>query len=309
MAHRHRVRGRYRGALLAAAVAALGVLPATGAAAASRVPACRVGDAPAPYQAKSQFRVTILDTWFRLPASYAPPVASVRQAGFPSGGSVRRDVIPDLRALRAAARAAGLPIGITSAYRSASTQAWTFAHWVRVGGYAQAIRTSARPGHSEHQLGTAIDFTIPGALQPWRYADWGRTRTGSWLRANAWRFGFVLSYPPGEYARSCYSYEPWHYRWVGRELARRIDASGLVPRVWLWRNAAPAPRPSPTPEPEPTLTPTPTPTPEPEPEPEPALPSKQVPEPTPTPEPTHDPTLPWPGDAQTGSPGAVTAAP
>ena len=259
MSERHRVFRKGRGQLLAGVVAVVvatvGVSPAVQAVATSGVPACRVGDASAPYQAKSEFRFTILDTWYRLPASYVPPLASVRQAGFPSGGSVRREVIGDLRALRSAARAAGIPIGIVSAYRGASAQAWTFAQGVRVGGYARAIRTNARPGHSEHQLGTAIDFAIPGAPRPWYYADWGHSRTGAWLRANAWRFGLVLSYPPGQSARSCYSYEPWHYRWVGGELARQIHASRLVPREWLWRNAAAALRPTPAPTPEPTPTP------------------------------------------------------
>jgi D-alanyl-D-alanine carboxypeptidase len=54
------------------------------------------------------------------------------------------------------------------------------------------------------------------------------------MAANAWRYGFVMSYPRGAYDASCYDYEPWHYRYVGRDLAARIAASARVPRQVLW---------------------------------------------------------------------------
>ncbi|MBA4169012.1 MAG: D-alanyl-D-alanine carboxypeptidase family protein, partial [Chloroflexi bacterium] len=63
--------------------------------------------------------------------------------------------------------------------------------WVGVGGYEQALRTSARAGHSEHQLGTAIDVTSEGGQAPWEYADWASTPAGTWMADNAWRYGFV----------------------------------------------------------------------------------------------------------------------
>jgi D-alanyl-D-alanine carboxypeptidase len=272
---RHRRPGAGLLSLLLAAVLVATALAPPATAAAGSLPACRLGDRLTEWRLPRHFRVTVLDWWYRLPAAYRPPLASVGRAGFPSGGSVRPDVIPDLRALRRAARAAGVPLGILSAYRSASTQAAVFRSWVAVGGYDQALRTSARSGHSEHQLGSALDFTIPGAARPWLYADWGTTRTGRWLRANAWRHGFVMSYPPGARSRTCYDYEPWHFRWVGREIAARVRASGQPLRAWLWRNGDGYvnPTPTPTPTPEPTPTPTPEPTPEPE------------PTPTPTPEP------------------------
>ncbi len=165
--------------------------------------------------------------------------------------------------------------------------------------------TSARAGHSEHQLGTAIDFTIPGLARPWYYADWGRTRTGAWLRSNAWRYGFVLSYPAGGTARSCYAYEPWHYRWVGRDsrdgsapaASSRATGCGGMPRRSFARRPrrrrhrrrhrrplpadAHADEPMPTPTPEPIPTPMPTPTPEPIPTPMPTPESVATPGPSP----------------------------
>jgi D-alanyl-D-alanine carboxypeptidase len=132
------------------------------------------------------------------------------------------------------ARAAGARLGVVSGYRSHAQQAATFQYWVDVAGYEAALRSSARAGHSEHQLGTTLDFTTDGGPAPWEYADWATTREGAWMAANAWRYGFVMSYPRGSFAETCYDYEPWHYRYVGRELAARINASGLVPRLVLW---------------------------------------------------------------------------
>jgi D-alanyl-D-alanine carboxypeptidase len=70
---------------------------------------------------------------------------------------------------------------------------------------------------------------------PWDYADWGATAAGAWMRDNAWRYGFVMSYPAGRQAVTCYAYEPWHFRYIGRELAAKVHASGLTLREWIWR--------------------------------------------------------------------------
>lgn len=137
---------------------------------------------------------------------------------------IRRIVFADLAALRDAARTAGHRLVIVSAYRSYAQQEATFAYWVSVGGYEQALRTSARPGHSEHQLGTTLDFG-DGSAAPWEYADWAATPTGGWLARHAPEYGFVMTYPRGRSAVTCYDYEPWHYRWVGRDVAMRVTAS------------------------------------------------------------------------------------
>jgi len=61
------------------------------------------------------------------------------------------------------------------------------------------------------------------------------TPAGAWMAEHAWEFGFVMSYPRGSFAQTCYDYESWHYRYVGRALAADIRASGLTPREFLWR--------------------------------------------------------------------------
>jgi D-alanyl-D-alanine carboxypeptidase len=179
--------------------------------------------------------ISLLDTIYHLPASYAPAdLVDSGTAGVNGGYLVRTLLAEDLEAMAADARAAGAPIQLVSGYRSHAQQQATFDYWVSVGGYEQALRTSARAGHSEHQLGTAIDVTSEGGLAPWEYADWAATPAGAWMAANAWRYGFVMSYPRGSFDLTCYDYEPWHYRYVGRSLAADIHASGLTPRQVLW---------------------------------------------------------------------------
>ena len=100
-----------------------------------------------------------------------------------------------------AARAAGARLAVQSAFRSYSTQKSTFAYWSRVSGYSAALRSSARAGHSEHQLGTTVDFRSYGGSAPWYYRDWGTTKAGAWLKKNAWKYGFVMSLPEGQVER------------------------------------------------------------------------------------------------------------
>ena len=92
---------------------------------------------------------------------------------------------------------AGARLAVQSAFRSYSTQKSTFAYWSRVSGYTAALKSSARAGHSEHQLGTTVDFRSYGGSAPWYYSDWGNTKAGAWLKKNAWKYGFIMSYPKG----------------------------------------------------------------------------------------------------------------
>ena len=199
------------------------------------LPDCAYMDVLTPHHGIGDWEITLLDTIYRLPAGYAPSdLVDSSSAGVNGGYALRSFVAAELREMAAAARAAGSPIGLVSGYRSFAQQQSTFDYWVGVGGYDQALLTSARAGHSEHQLGTAIDVTSEGGAAPWEYADWATTPAGGWMAANAWRYGFVMSYPAGGFDRTCYAYEPWHYRYVGRDLAARIVADGRTPREVLW---------------------------------------------------------------------------
>lgn len=209
----------------------------TPAAAFQPLPACRYVDIPTRFKRYGDWRKTLVDTNLRLPSGYRPrDLVSVRTANIEGDGLVRRVAIDDLRAMARAARRAGAGIAVRSAFRSYSQQVAVFNGWVARSGYRQALLYSARPGHSEHQLGTTIDFrSASSATPPWGYSDWATTRSGAWMQRNAWKYGWVLSYPRGKTKTVCYGYEPWHWRYVGRERAAEIHASGLTVRKFLWR--------------------------------------------------------------------------
>ncbi|HUF07032.1 MAG TPA: cell wall-binding repeat-containing protein [Candidatus Binatia bacterium] len=201
------------------------------------LPACAYLDVPTPFATYDDWRRTLLDPIYMLPSDYHPgDLVDTSAAGLNAGHTLRAHVTSDLRAMADAARAAGRPLQVVSAFRSYATQQATFDYWVSVRGYETALRRSARAGHSEHQLGTTVDFTHAGGAAPWDYADWGATPAGAWMQANAWRYGFVMSYPRDRFATVCHEHEPWHYRYFGRDVAYSITVSGLTPREWLWLN-------------------------------------------------------------------------
>jgi D-alanyl-D-alanine carboxypeptidase len=82
-------------------------------------------------------------------------------------------------------------------------------------------KVSARPGHSEHQTGLAVDIND---LEE----SFEQTPEGKWLAANSFQYGYILRYPKGKEQITGYNYEPWHFRYVGLELARAIYSSGLT---------------------------------------------------------------------------------
>ena len=134
--------------------------------------------------------------------------------------------------LVAAAAEAGFDVRTRSSYRSYDEQVWTFAYWVEQLGQVEAERVSAKPGHSEHQLGTTADVTTPGL--GWQLSELlGTTPEGVWLLDHAYRFGFVESYPVDGESITGYAYEPWHLRYIGVECAAAWRSSELTPVEFL----------------------------------------------------------------------------
>ena len=271
----------------------------------SALPSCRIGDTLTKHRKYTDWHRSLLDTYYMLPSSYAPSgKTNTSAAGLTAGFYVRSHVIPDLKAMASAARGAGARLAVQSAYRSYANQKATFDYWVRVDGYATAIKESARAGHSEHQLGTTLDFRSYSGGAPWNYSDWATTKAGAWLKANAWKYGFIMTYPKGKTSVTCYAYEPWHYRYVGKDVAAKVRASGLTLREYLWKQqTTPAPTPTPTPTPQPSLTPTPSATPTPTPAPSP------TPTPTPTPTPEEAPPVVEPTPTPEEAPPVVEPTP
>jgi D-alanyl-D-alanine carboxypeptidase len=121
----------------------------------------------------------------------------------------------------------GLRMQSQSAYRSYASQKSVYAGWVSSLGKKGADLTSARPGYSEHQTGLAIDISAKPSVCALDqcFAD---TPQGKWLAANAWKYGFILRYPDGQTDVTGYEFEPWHYRYIGVELAAAYHSSGAV---------------------------------------------------------------------------------
>ena len=246
-------------AAVLALVGLLGVRPSiddgAGARAMGPMPACRYDDIMTTPRGYGDWSVTLVDTILRLPKTYAPPdLVRVVDLGVKGTGKVRAVMADDLKAMSDAAAAAGKPIGVHSSYRSYATQVTVFNKWVGIHGYQRALQLSARPGHSEHQLGLAVDFRSDPPVATLQ-GSWGATPAGRWMRNHAWEYGFVMSYPKGKMALVCYDYEPWHFRYVGRELAATIQASGLTLRQYLWANYTTTVVPKVTPKPTAKATP------------------------------------------------------
>jgi D-alanyl-D-alanine carboxypeptidase len=132
----------------------------------------------------------------------------------------------------------GLAPTVLSSYRSYFDQAVAHNRWV-VDDPANANEVSALPGHSEHQLGTAVDFGSPempsltsSTTDPFSPL-FDRTGEGQWLAQHAFEYGFSMSSPPGAEVLTGLAYEPWHYRYVGVEMAAYLHASGYYLNEFL----------------------------------------------------------------------------
>lgn len=161
---------------------------------------------------------------------YVPKdLVSLSGLGFP-GKYVRSVVYKHLQNLLLDARKEGLHIIVVSAYRSYDQQKSIYNAYKTKRGHL-ADYFSARPGHSEHQLGTAIDFGNGGIYDlKLSFAD---TPEGQWLYNNAYKYGFALSYPRNSTKITGYIYEPWHFRFIGLDEALEWNESGLVLEEYL----------------------------------------------------------------------------
>lgn len=181
----------------------------------------------------------LVDRSHTLPPDYAPrDLVPLQDYGVPTlgtagGGMLRREAAEHAGRLVAGAAAEGQDLEVASAYRSYEDQRLSHDRLVSAYG-AGAAKTSAEPGHSQHQLGTAVDFTNASARHQVsrRFAQ---TSAYWWLERHAGEYGFILAYPRGEEAQTGYRWEPWHYRYVGIEVAQRLEESNLTLQGFLDR--------------------------------------------------------------------------
>lgn len=124
----------------------------------------------------------------------------------------------------------GKTLTILSAYRSFNNQVQTYSGNVSSYGQTQADSISARPGFSEHQLATTVDFYSPDTGSDYFSKSFLDTTAGKWLAENSYKYGFVLTLPEDQ---DQYSFEPWHWRYIGIENAKAFHESGMVFNGWL----------------------------------------------------------------------------
>lgn len=133
-----------------------------------------------------------------------------------------------LEELNAAVTAAtGKSLVMLSAYRSYEYQVSLYNRFSRQFGQDHADAVSAQPGHSEHQTGWAVDVGQKGNSCITQVC-FGDTATGQWIAAHAWKHGFIIRYPLGETDVTGFSYEPWHLRYVGEELAAHMHQEDIA---------------------------------------------------------------------------------
>lgn len=122
---------------------------------------------------------------------------------------------------------------VNSAYRSYEYQSELFLDKVDQYGEAEALVRSAKAGHSEHQTGLAVDVSVPAqgcAIMQ----CFGDTVAGKWIAENSWKFGYIVRYERDTTSITGYTYEPWHLRYVGIEIARTYANNGIHTLEDFW---------------------------------------------------------------------------
>lgn len=139
--------------------------------------------------------------------------------------SMRREAADASRELYDAAGKAGYHLDFASGYRSYELQTELYTEYVEQLGQEAADATSAKPGFSEHQTGLAVDIfeTNTDCILE---GCFGETKPGKWLKENSWKYGFILRYENGTQDVVGYEYEPWHFRYVGKDVAAAYHESG-----------------------------------------------------------------------------------
>jgi D-alanyl-D-alanine carboxypeptidase len=161
------------------------------------------------------------------PVDYAPADLVDVPVPFANPPQMRKEASDAVVALFSAFTAeTGLALQSQSAYRSFDTQTTVYNRDIATLGQAGADLSTARPGTSEHQTGLTIDISAqPGLCS--LSACFGDTPHGAWLAAHAWRFGFLLRYPADKVPITGYEFEPWHYRYIGVDLATEMHNTGV----------------------------------------------------------------------------------
>ncbi len=179
--------------------------------------------------------ILLVNPWNLLPEDY-----TVKTISYTYNRSVAEICYEPLCRMIADCEAATNKVTVRSAYRTNSDQVYLYENKVkslmnqglsRAEAETEAAKVVAIPGTSEHQLGLAVDLT--DASYDKLNEQQEKTPVQQWLMAHCWEYGFILRYPNGKTEKTGIIYEPWHYRYVGVELAMEMKDSGLCLEEYL----------------------------------------------------------------------------
>lgn len=197
---------------------------------------------------KNKWYLRLINAKNSLDKDNLPEINTVSVNG--SDYMVDERIIDDLEEMLSDAQSAGRNPVVCSAYRSWDTQAMLFENKISrvtqsTGLTGEAAETEAatvvaRPGTSEHQLGLAVDITA----SDYTNLDEGQMETEDqqWLMENCWKYGFILRYPVDKTDITGIIFEPWHYRYVGKQAAKEITEQGITLEEYLEAEAVGDPR-------------------------------------------------------------------
>lgn len=220
---------------------------------------------------------------YALPKDYVPkdlkiPNVLFETPGYEEKKHMRKEAADALEDLFHAASKDGVTLYAVSGYRSYERQYKIFTYNIWKKGKKHTLKYSAVPGTSEHQTGLSMDVSIK-SIDLKLVTSFSTSKEGIWLSENAYKFGYIIRYPLGKEKQTGYEYEPWHIRYVGKDLAKYLQDNDMILEDYynyqpskdfnfevtyadLINYVPPTPTPTPTPTPSPTPTPTPTITPE-----------------------------------------------
>ncbi|NLA15760.1 MAG: M15 family metallopeptidase [Bacteroidales bacterium] len=176
-------------------------------------------------------RLILVNKTYKLPSGYRPydlvPIEEKYNKGVMN--LLRQEAAAAFSRMCSRAAKDSIVLWSRSAYRSDTVQKQLYENAVERRGKEQAERHTAKPGYSEHQTGLTIDINST-------HSSFGKTREADWLRQHAHLFGFIERYPQHKENITGYSYEPWHYRYVGTEVATYIVENNLTLEEYHERN-------------------------------------------------------------------------
>lgn len=173
----------------------------------------------------------LVNKYHKLPSNYeAKDLVTLSKTYSSRGHKIKKAASEPLMKMIDAARADGLNLLVISGYRTESTQRGLFNNSVKRHGMDHALIYSAKPGHSEHQLGLAVDLNSTEE-------SFDQTKEYKWLKANSYKYGFIERYPKGKEFITGYGYEPWHYRYLGVDLATKVYTENVTYEEYLVKHA------------------------------------------------------------------------